>query len=204
MIGRAGLLSLLLLAVALTPGAGRTEQPVGFVAAQRGAVDLERAGRKTRIRLGHELRAGDLVVTETDSRVRISLNDGATLSLGAGGRLRLAELAFDPQAKVFDGELGLSSGLLRAVLGQGPRSLLIRTPSAVVALEAGDVLVTAGEDSTSVYVIAGAAQVGDGHDVAQGLTPGFGSEVARGAPPSAPAPWGRARLERAIASSSLP
>ncbi len=183
------------------------EAPVGFVYAQRGAVDLERAGQSRRLHLADQLQPGDLIVTETDSRVLIELNDGSTLALGADSRLRLKELLFDRDSGVFNGEITLKRGTLRAALSHRdrPRDFRVATPNAAVSSGGADWIMVAGEAGTSVFVVAGQVQVaGADGEVTVELAPNLGTEVAIRGAPTPPERWGQARIQRVIARTNVP
>ena len=193
----------LLLAVMCSPV--WAEQPLGFVFNQLGAVDLERAGQTRRLHRGDELAPGDRIVTETDSRVLIELNDGSTLALGGESALRLTALTFDRDAQGTNGEITLERGILRATLSHRdwPRLFRVATPSAALLSAGAQWIIETGEAGTAVFVLKGEVEVG-GAGMLKRVVADQGIEVPPGDLPSQPAPWGQARIERVIARTNVP
>ncbi|MEM7224685.1 MAG: FecR family protein [Pseudomonadota bacterium] len=194
-----------MLCLALAPTPARADKPVGFLFSQRGGVDLERAGKVQRVHPGQELLVGDRVMTDVDSRVKIELNDGSTLSLGGHSTLILKQLSFEPQAKVFNGEIGLERGILRVFLSRRERLRVFRvsTPSAALLSAGAQWIIEAGQAGTAVFVLEGEVEVA-GAGMLKRVSADQGIEVPPDGLPTTPARWGQARIERAIARTDVP
>ncbi len=115
-------------------------QPIGEVTRLKGKADLWRppAEEPLEVFRGMPVHKGDRIITQRRSRVRILLNDGSTLSLGAKAELTLDEFQFSPQQKTRRGLFNLTLGKLRVfasdLIGFKERELKVKTPTAIAGL----------------------------------------------------------------------
>jgi hypothetical protein len=86
-------------------------QPAAVVEAVQAPVWVERAGRRTPLAPGMELRAGDQVRTGAGSRLLVKLSEGSLVKLGENAALHLAELK--PAQDIFRGVLSVLEGAFR-------------------------------------------------------------------------------------------
>jgi hypothetical protein len=86
-------------------------QPAAVVEAVQAPVWVERAGRRTPLAPGMELRAGDQVRTGAGSRLLVKLAEGSLVKLGENAALHLAELK--PAQDIFRGVLSVLEGAFR-------------------------------------------------------------------------------------------
>jgi len=83
---------------------------VAIVKRVQGKVEVKRAGKLLPVAAGDHLRAGDLLLTASDSRAGLIFNDGSTLNLGEKSMLRIKTFVFVPVEDKFDFNLRLDQG----------------------------------------------------------------------------------------------
>ena len=74
-------------------------EPVGSVAALVGQAQVKRSGESQprSLRVGAEVFEGDRIQTAADTRLRLSMVDGSTLTLGAATDLSLSRFHYAPE-----------------------------------------------------------------------------------------------------------
>ncbi len=142
--------TLLTLALLAPLGWARAE-PVGFVAAFEGSVEIQAAGSTSGAAavLDSELALGDTLRTAPSSALKLLLADGTALTLGESTDLRLDSR--DPSVlKLLQGEARLGVG---QALG-GLTRVELHTPTAVIAVEDGEFEVyVSGDSSTGPWTL---------------------------------------------------
>ena len=104
--------------------AGVTKTVTGTATATRNATSIP-------LTPGTRLEVGDVITTNTDSHVGVTLRDDTLLTLGPRSTFTLDQYAFDP--KTHDGTFAasLTRGLLHVVTGllpkKSPESFLLKT-----------------------------------------------------------------------------
>ncbi len=115
----------------------------------KGAVYLERAGKRMPAYVGTHLQATDVVVTGADGSAGITFIDNSLLSVGPNSVLQIERYAFNSTTHegVFD--TTLSKGTLSVVSGkiakQSPDAMKVRTPSSILGVRGTEFLVRTGE-----------------------------------------------------------
>lgn len=115
----------------------------------KGAVYLERAGKRFPAYVGTHLQATDAVVTGADGSAGITFIDNSLLSVGPNSVLQIERYAFNSTTHegVFD--TTLSRGTLSVVSGkiakQSPDAMKVRTPSSILGVRGTEFLVRTGE-----------------------------------------------------------
>ena len=115
----------------------------------KGAVFLERGGKRVPAYVGTHLQATDTVVTGADGSAGITFVDNSLLSIGPNSVLQIERYAFNSTTHegVFDATL--SRGTLSVVSGkiakQSPDAMKVRTPSSILGVRGTEFLVRTGE-----------------------------------------------------------
>jgi hypothetical protein len=115
----------------------------------KGAVYLERGGKRFQAYVGSHLQATDTVITGADGSAGITFIDNSLLSVGPNSILQIERYAFNSTTHegVFD--TTLSRGTLSVVSGkiakQSPDAMKVRTPSSILGVRGTEFLVRTGE-----------------------------------------------------------
>jgi hypothetical protein len=115
----------------------------------KGAVYLERGGKRFPAYVGTHLQATDTIVTGADGSAGITFIDNSLLSVGPNSVLQIERYAFNSTTHegVFD--TTLSRGTLSMVSGkiakQSPDSVKVRTPSSILGVRGTEFLVRTSE-----------------------------------------------------------
>ncbi|MGE5148250.1 MAG: FecR domain-containing protein [Candidatus Eiseniibacteriota bacterium] len=194
----------------------------GFGAGRAGAAEAPSACEVTRIigqpvmvRAGERiplspnivLYAEDQVVTGAGAKVEIRCEDGSVIVVGDRSRVALTAFVTPPARRGWTGVLSMIEGILRVTLPGTKRwdRLETVTDTAVASARSTAWIVDAKKDTTGVLALEGSVNVAGrtaGGEVT--LTPGQGTDVARGARPTAPKTWGLPRANAARARTALP
>ncbi len=197
----------------------------GVVSALRGAIAATRDGVPRDLHVGAAVHQQDSIVTGVGARLRITLVDGSTLTVGESSQLVLSTIIAATDAGGGSMVVDLLSGIVRAVLGQHPSEMFeVRGRAAVAAARSTEFVVETASGATSVFVARGEVAVrasyGQGDTV---LTAGDGIDVERGAMRRAPASsfgrgdrdepesrelgpvrrWGQGRIEQVMARTTV-
>lgn len=206
--GGSGALALLLLLATGSGQAAGAQQPGSCTVTHlSGTALLLRAGASLPLARGMPLYEDDQVVTDANARLGIACSDGSTLVIGESSNVALS--TFSALAEERDGSvlLDLIEGILRLALSSDVRRerFEVKTPTAIAAVRSTEWITEAAADNTAVFVVDGTVAVrsrtGEGQVL---LQPGFGTDVPQGATPTEPKRWGPARVESALARTSLP
>ncbi|MDP2800966.1 MAG: FecR family protein [Phreatobacter sp.] len=163
---------------------------VGRVTEGQGPAFAENAGTTRSLVRETGVMLNDLVRTEREGRVAMTLGERTTLRMGGQARVRIDRFIASQ-----GGTITIGSGAVGVdTQGRLPRGLTVRSPYALVAVR-GTRFVVGAEPTRgfSVLVDEGRVDVRAG-GVTVKLGPGEGTTVARrGERPSPPAPWSRER-----------
>ena len=136
------------LTLGLVPVVGLATDIAQFKVA-KGAVYLERGGKRMPAYVGTHLQATDIIVTGADGSAGITFIDNSLLSVGPNSVLQIERYAFNSTTHegVFD--TTLSRGTLSMVSGkiakQSPEAVKVRTPSSILGVRGTEFLVRTGE-----------------------------------------------------------
>jgi hypothetical protein len=169
---------------ALIAGRPALAAEAGIVTALRGAATATRDGVSHALHVGAAVHQQDSVVTARGARLRITLADGSTLTLGEESQLVLASVAVAAEAGGGSMVFELLSGIVRAVIGPTPPAMFeVRGRAAVAAARSTEFIVETETRTTSVFVAGGEVVVrptyGGGEAV---LSTGDGIDVDRSRP----------------------
>ncbi len=122
-----------------------------------GSVQSDDGGTATALTLNAEIHEGDIVHTGPQSRIKLSLSDGSTLSLGADSGVKLDHLQMKSEAGPFSTTLSLLSGYVRAVVARakGGFQFKIETLSMVAAVRGTDWIEQFDSGMTQIFVAQG-------------------------------------------------
>ncbi|MDH3474756.1 MAG: FecR family protein [Rhodospirillales bacterium] len=193
-------------ASAPAPALAQESGPVGLVVQKTGPVTVLRVAGAAALQVGDPVFQADQLLTGPKSKVKIELLDGSLLALGADSEVAVSEYLLDPAGKRRGGLLDLLRGILRATVAPDSGGAFdIRTRIAVASTRATDWIVELTEEHVSVFVAEGQVEV-TAYQTGTGvlLEPGFGTDVPEGRGPGQPKEWGQARVDEALARTSLP
>lgn len=191
---------LLAIGLAVVGGGAAVAQPVGYLAGVEGTATIIRAGQAIPAGQGSVVETEDILQTGPGSRALLVLEDGSRIIVGADTEIALLFLV-DAGTVSGDRVVDLLRGILRIGVHQPDtgQALQTRSPTAVVAARSTEWIIEYADDSTAVLGVEGTVEVtattAEGSVV---LGPGFGTDVARGAPPTEPVQWGAARAQSAL------
>jgi hypothetical protein len=137
-------------------------QPAASVEGVQMPAWVERAGRRTPLLPGMELRAGDQIFTGAGSRAVVRLAEGSIVKLGENGTLRFTQM--DRSTEIFKAALGVLQGAFRfttELIGQQRRrEVQIRVATVTAGIRGTDLWGRGRKDNEVVCLIEGEIQVG--------------------------------------------
>jgi hypothetical protein len=123
---------------------------------------VERAGKRSPLVPGMEMRAGDQVYTGAGSKLLIKLSEGSLVKLGENGTLRFAEI--NRSQELFKAALGVLQGAFRfttQLVGAGrKREIDIRVAQVTAGIRGTDLWGRGRKDNEVVCLIEGSIEVG--------------------------------------------
>lgn len=181
---------------------------VGTVTALDGqaSVVLPDGSGEAPLAVQDQVREGAVLRTGADGRLRVTLRDGSTLSLGAQSEVRLDHLALDAAGQQ-SGLLTHLRGYLRAVIAKLRRGseFEVSTVSMIAGVRGTDWIQHVEDGATEIFVANGQVAC---------RTPRTGEQVvlARGEgvtfqPSGSHTPvvrWGQAKIDRFVAATRVP
>lgn len=125
-------------------------QDVGRVKTVKGAVYVEREGRRELALVGTGVRQADVVVTGPDGAVGVTLADDTLLSAGPNSVLAIERFVYEAN-QPGSLEAALSKGTLAVVSGriakQAPDAMRVKTPAAILGVRGTEFVVRASDGS---------------------------------------------------------
>jgi hypothetical protein len=171
---------------------------VGDAAIQRGTASQP-------VRPAMSLHQGDQLVTGAGGRVEMRCPDGSMLVIGERSNVRLS--IFITDTRRHNAVVEVLEGIVRALLPTGHtwERFDIVTRTAVASVRSTEWIVDVKPDTTGVFVRTGGVLVSSRANQAQVfLQPGYGVDVGAQAVPLEVRLWGQARVNDALARTSLP
>lgn len=133
-------ISLVSLTGCATPSAP-TGAPVilGYVTASEGYPELTRKNQKYILAAQSRIYADDVLITDKDAKLILTMLDGSTFNLGPGTHFVLHHYRLSEQTQLEDADITISSGSIQTVLAPSElrRRVEIRTPLAKVSTSNG-------------------------------------------------------------------
>jgi hypothetical protein len=122
---------------------------VGQIKNVKGAVHLERDGKRVPATAGMGVRQSDVLVTGADGSAGITFQDNSLLSIGPGSELAIDHYAFDTTTHAGKFDASLKRGTLGVVSGrmvkQSPEAMRVRTPSSIMGVRGTEFFVKVAE-----------------------------------------------------------
>jgi hypothetical protein len=185
---------------------------IGAVTALSGSATVQRddGGMATALTLNADIHEGDTVHTGPQSRIKLSLRDGSTLSLGADSNIKLDHLQVKPRAGLFYRTLSLLSGYVRAAVARakgGGSQFTIESPSMVAAVRGTDWIEQFDSGMTQIFVAQGRVRAsGTGRYAGDHvlLNAGQGVTFSNTAPHTPVVRWKKPKIDLFIAATRIP
>ena len=118
---------------------------IGQVKVAKGAVQVEREGKRVPAVAGMPVLVSDVLVTGADSSAGVTFSDNSLVSVGPNSVFAVDKYRFDTTTHAGEFEGNLRQGRLAAVSGkmvkQSPEAMKIRTPSAIMGVRGTEFLV---------------------------------------------------------------
>lgn len=126
---------------------------IGQIKVAKGAVHVEREGKRMAATVGMPVRTADVLVTGADGSAGVTFSDNSLVSIGASSVFAIDKYRFDTTTHAGEFEGSLRKGKLAAVSGkmvkQAPESMKIRTPSSVMAVRGTEFVVQVDEPAAA-------------------------------------------------------
>ena len=138
-----------IVAIALAFAAPALANDIGQIKVAKGAVQVERDGKRVAATVGMPMRTADVLVTGADGSAGVTFSDNSLVSVGPNSVFAIDKYRFDTTTHAGEFEGSLRKGRLAAVSGkmvkQAPESMKIRTPSSVMAVRGTEFVVQVDE-----------------------------------------------------------
>lgn len=173
----------------------------GTVQQLQGSAQATSAAGLTRpLRIGSTILVGDRVLTKSDSRLGLRMNDGAALALGDHTALTVAD--YEEEKPSGRAVLNLEQGVLLATAGAiarlGHGRFTVNTPVGVLYIGDSEVWAEQFPDRLAVLLLSGhGVTVTTAEGSVQLTEPETGVEIVPGQAPPMPTKWNWERLEDA-------
>ena len=122
---------------------------VGQVKTAKGAVHVERDGKRLPASVGMPIHQSDALVTGTDGSVGVTFSDNSLLSTGPNSVLVVDRYNFNSTTHTGRFDASLKKGTLAVVSGkmvkQSPDAMKIRTPAAIMGVRGTEFVVQVEE-----------------------------------------------------------
>ena len=142
-----------ILVLALAFAAPAIANEIGQIKVAKGAVQVEREGKRVPATVGMPVRTADVLVTGADGSAGVTFSDNSLVSVGPNSVFAIDKYRFDSTTHVGEFEGSLRKGKLAAVSGkmvkQSPESMKIRTPSSVMAVRGTEFVVQVDEPAAA-------------------------------------------------------
>lgn len=124
---------------------------VGQVKTAKGAVHVEREGKRIPASVGMPIRQSDTLVTGSDGAVGVTFIDNSLLSTGPNSVLVVDRYSFDTTTHAGHFDASLKKGTLAVVSGkmvkQSPDAMKVRTPAAIMGVRGTEFIVQVEESA---------------------------------------------------------
>jgi hypothetical protein len=122
---------------------------VGQIKTAKGAVHVERDGKRLPAKVGMTIRQSDTLVTGADGAAGVTFSDNSLLSTGPNSVLVVEHYSFDTTTHAGKFDAALRKGTLAVVSGkmvkQSPGAMRVRTPAAIMGVRGTDFVVQVDE-----------------------------------------------------------
>jgi hypothetical protein len=109
------------------------------------------------LRVGIDIQANEVITTKADDRAHIVFLDGTALTVAPNARLMIDKFVYDPDKKLGDLAVTVSTGVFRLVGGKISKqgTITINTPSATIGLRGGIGLFVVTSAETKAHFLFG-------------------------------------------------
>lgn len=122
---------------------------VGQIKVAKGAVHVERDGKRLPAEVGMVVRQSDVLITGADGSAGVTFSDNSMLSTGPNSVLVVDQYTFDSTTHAGRFDASLKKGTLAVVSGkivkQSPGAMRVRTPAAIMGVRGTDFMVQVDE-----------------------------------------------------------
>ena len=190
------------------PRAPQSGQKAGTVSGAIPAETVERPGQPTplTLKVSDDVNWQDLVKTQNTGRVRISLNDGSLLNIGARSEMRIVQHNAESQQTQIELTLGKMRTQVIKLTKPGA-SFEVKTQTAVIGVVGTTFIINAGPNFTSVFDVEGVVTVQNINPAIPGkvtLNPNQSTSVAGGLAPTAPAATSLSEMQAQMGATDVP
>lgn len=196
----------LLAAVLLFPGAAAAA-PAGTVVGLSGTCLLTSGGQRAPLRIGQPVQVTDTVDVAADGKLKLRMTDGTVVSVAPGSQVTISSYATDAGGQRQGAKLGLTQGLLRAVvspMGQ-PASFEVDTAVGTAAVRGTDWFIEAFPGSAQVGVLEGSVTLTSGATRRSETVPArWGARLEAGRDPVPPRVWSLQEFQAVITRTDVP
>ncbi len=205
-------IAILLLAACHSSGlVSAAPETIGVITGVSGSPTLIRASRQYLVDGGSRIYAGDILMTDTNSRARLQMVDQATLTIAGDSHLIFHQYDYDPKRPSVTAHITLTRGAIRArtaIRDSNGKSLFeIRTPVATILLQKGECWGGFSRGSANTLEIAmlddGELTVVNDHGTTRVAGIGSGTTVIGGAGPQPAQRWSQRKIDSAIIETGL-
>lgn len=197
-------ISVLLATILVAVPAWAADQAVGRVVQQEGDVQVMRDATAARLAVGAEILRRDRILSGSDGRIKIEFADRSLIAIGSDTEVLVADYVVGRDGRRPSALLSLLSGIVRAVVAEPDGSFDITSRAAVAPARSTECLMEAAGDKSAVFAAAGTVAVQSvGTNAVVQLTPGLGTDVPLGGPPTPPKLWGQSRVDSFVARTRL-
>jgi hypothetical protein len=178
----------------------------GSVLTLRGQCSVQRGGQTTPLQAAEVVEVGDVIIVPTGARLKLRMNDGSVISVGAGSRLTLVAYEAGTSGGHRNVRIDLAIGLLRAVVAAvaQPQHFEVDTATGVAAVRSTDWFVEASSNLTRVGVLKGVVTLAGSTTRKEVRIPArWGAKVRSGLDPVPPRLWSTAEFADVISRTDI-
>ena len=192
----------------IAPSSADAAGVAGKVTRLAGTGQVSRGGTAAGLKVGDEVEVGNVVSTAVESRLELTMIDGATITLGERAELEIEDYLFDGQGKG-NGVLNLLKGALQAVSGQltqmSGKPFKVSGPVATIGIRGTTFFAGEIDNTFGVFLIEGTGvyveNTGGGVEL---IRPGFGTTVpGAGQASEEPRQWAPDKVARSLDLTSF-
>lgn len=198
---------LLVISSLLFSSIGLAASKIGEVSRIRGSAYAQSDSNFRILEQGRPVYLGERLLTGRNTRVELILEDGSKITLGDRTEFVLDKYRFQPDQDIGTATFNLITGVFRAVtarIGKVSRpDFRVRTAIATLGVRGTTFWggINFFDDRIHVALLKGKGVYAVNSKGKVEITEvGYGSTIARGGSPTSPKPWGKKKIDSAIAS----
>lgn len=203
-------LALMMTACEVQPNEGASLTTIGIVTRSVGYPEVTRKNRTYILAAQSRIYPEDILRTDKNSRLLITMNDGTTFALGPNSHFVIHRYSFDEKLSAPVAQMSFTSGAVRTktarIMEATRPKFEIRTPLAVVGVRGTDFWsgYLFGSNTLDVAMITGKGiYVQNEHGSVDLYQDGWGTTVIGGSAPQPPKAWANQKVNRALTETNL-